>query len=795
MRAILNAALDAFIEVDSRQLITEWNAQAEKSFGWARSEIIGKGLAEILGPPPHGQIHEDLRQLILSAGENRACTSQSETVALRRDGHQFPVRLSVSRIQCGEDYRLAIFACDLTQRKHCEEQLFESQERYRAILDGIEDSYHESDLKGNYEFLNAAFFRVYGCVKEYQASHNLKCFTTPQEVLGTNFRAYTSPEGIQEVLEAYKQIYKIGQPVTREFNFTVGLGTFFIDQSITVKKNREGNIVGFRVLSRDCTERKVREQELARANEVAEAAKQVADEAKIVAEKASRAKSEFLANMSHEIRTPMNAIMGMTELVLATDLTDEQREFLSMAKSAADSLLIVLNDILDYSKIEAGKVTLDPAPFNLSDLVADSAKILALAAHKKSVELVVHIEPDVPLALIGDSTRLRQVLINLISNAIKFTAQGEVIVHVGLEEFCESVPKLHFSVCDTGIGIPLDKQHKLFQAFEQADASTTRQYGGTGLGLAISSRIAGNAEEIHALDLEDLRGLPVLIIDDNAANRSILYEITRHWRMKSECAGSGSAGLAKLEEARAAGRPFRLILLDEEMPGMNGAETMGRIRANPELSVPTVMMLTAMNQTAGTTRCHELGADRCLIKPIKSAELLTTIRKALQTAHQAEASVQATSPKSEDTEGGLRILLAEDNVINQRLALAMLGKMGHQVISAANGAEVVANYSDGEFDLILMDVQMPEMDGFEATLRIREEERATGAHILIIAMTANAMAGDRESCIKAGMDDYISKPVNRKDLEQVIARNLSHAILQISSGSHVTHERDCHRTD
>src|SRR5258708_6825567 len=287
MRAILNAALDAFIEVDSRQLITEWNAQAEKSFGWARSEIIGKGLAEILGPPPHGQIHEDLRQLILSAGENRACTSQSETVALRRDGHQFPVRLSVSRIQCGEDYRLAIFACDLTQRKHCEEQLFESQERYRAILDGIEDSYHESDLKGNYEFLNAAFFRVYGCVKEYQASHNLKCFTTPQEVLGTNFRAYTSPEGIQEVLEAYKQIYKIGQPVTREFNFTVGLGTFFIDQSITVKKNREGNIVGFRVLSRDCTERKVREQELARANEVAEAAKQVADEAKIVAGNAS----------------------------------------------------------------------------------------------------------------------------------------------------------------------------------------------------------------------------------------------------------------------------------------------------------------------------------------------------------------------------------------------------------------------------------------------------------------------------------------------------------------------------
>ncbi len=807
VRAILNAALDAFVEVDSGQLITEWNLQAEKVFGWARSEIIGKGLAEIIGPPPHGKIHADLSLALVNAGENPECNYQFETTALRRDGDRFPVRLSVSRIQCGEDCHLAIFACDLTQSKQREERLFESEERYRAILDGIEDGYDEADLKGNYQFVNAAFCRMYGRVKEHQASMDLKQFTTPEEVVGTNFREYTPPERVQEVLEMYKQVYKTGQPATHDFNFTVGSRTFFTEQSITIKKDREGHAIGFRVVSRDCTERKVREQELARAKEVVEAAKHAADEAKIVAEKASRAKSEFLANMSHEIRTPMNAIMGMTELVLATDLSDEQREFLTMAKSAADSLLVVLNDILDYSKIEAGKVTLDPAPFNLSDLVADSAKILALAAHKKGVELAFHIEPDVPLALMGDSTRLRQVMINLISNAIKFTAEGEVVVHVGLEEFYESGPRLHFSVRDTGVGIPLDKQHKLFRAFEQADASTTRQYGGTGLGLAISSRIVHlmggqmwlesapglgstfhvtvqlpvapkKTEEMPASSFEELHDLPVLIVDDNSANRNILYEITRHWRMQSECAESGLAGLAKLEESFAAGRPFRLILLDEEMPGMSGAETMDRIRANPALIAPTIMMLTAMNQSASTTRCHALGANQCLIKPLKPSELLTAIRKVLGRSHPVEVSAPVVSPASEHPKGGLRILLAEDNTLNQKLALAMLAKMGHQVISVANGAEVVANCSDGEFDLILMDVQMPEMDGFEATTRIREYERTTGAHVPIIAMTANAMAGDRETCIKAGMDDYISKPVSRKDLEQVIARNLSRTIAQ-----------------
>jgi PAS domain S-box-containing protein len=674
MRAILDTALDAFIEVDSQFLVTDWNAQAERSFGWARSEIIGKELAHIVGPPHQDRTREDLRQVLLDGGQDPLCSHQLEAVAVHRDGHQFPLELSVSCIQWGQDLRLAIFARDLTQRRQREEQFFESQQRYRAILDGIEDGYHETDLKGNYVFVNAAFLRIYGSVREHQASMNLRQFGTAEETVGTNFREYTPPESVKEVVGLYHQLYKTGQPTTHDFNFTLGLRKFFIEQSISFKKDREGKTIGFRVLSRDCTERKLREEELAKAKEVVEAAKQVAEEAKMVAENANRAKSAFLANMSHEIRTPMNAIMGMTELVLATDLTSEQREFLSMAKSAADSLLVILNDILDYSKIEAGKVTLDPAPFNLSGIVADSIKILAPAAQKKGVELAFCIELDVPLALVGDSTRLRQVMINLISNAIKFTENGEVSIHVELEEPCEAFPKLHFSVRDTGIGIPTEKQRKLFQAFEQADTSTARQYGGTGLGLAISSRI------VHLMGgqiwLESVPGIGS----------------TFHFTVQLPLAPGPAEGMRSEDSAKVSGPP---------------------------------------------------------------------------------------SAKSEHSETGLRILLAEDNLINQRLAMAMLGKMGHQVTSVSNGVEVMANLGGHQFDLVLMDVQMPEMDGFETTSRIRHQERTTGAHIPIIAMTANAMAGDREICINSGMDDYISKPINRKDLEQVIARNSSQTTVQV----------------
>ena len=798
-RCVLDASPDAYIEVNSRQRIAEWNAQAEKAFGWPRAQIIGKRISQIFDPAFHGQIHD----LFLAACDTPALKIQLEVTGLHRDGHIFPLQLTISRIQRDPAYRLAMFARDLTRDKELEKRIFESEERYLAILNGIEDGYNESDIKGTYQFVNAAFCRIYGSVSEDQKRQGLKQFTTPEEILGTNNRDYTPPDRLKQVSDVYKKVYRTGKPATFDFDFSLESKPFFIEQSITVKRDKEGNICGFRVVSRDCTQRKLREQELAKAREAIEAARLAADEAKIIAEKASHAKSEFLANMSHEIRTPLNAVMGMTELVLATDLDEEQREFLTIAKSAADSLLSVINDILDYSKIEAGKMVLDPAPFNLEDLAGESLKILALSAHKKGLELAFHIQSDIPLMRVGDAVRLRQILINLIGNAIKFTEQGEVVLYIQKKAGCKDGVELQFSVCDTGVGIPLEKQHRLFQAFQQADTSTTRQYGGTGLGLAISSRLtqlmdgrmwlesaakagsrfhftaqlplAPESQSQQALlaEIEALRGVPVLIVDDNATQRKILRELAQQWQMYPEEAESREVCLMKLEQSLEENRPFRLILLDDQMPGMDSVEILQRIRSRAEFHPSTIMMLTAIHPAAVTAHYRELDGCYCLTKPFKPAELLAIIRKTLNIGEVIEPRAPSAPYEPPRSPGPLRILLAEDNAINRKLALAMFDKMGHQAVSVANGVEVVASYASEKFDLVFMDIQMPEMDGFEAAFRIRQHERATGTHIPIIAMTANAMDGDREACIRAGMDDYISKPISRRDLEAAIMRALT----------------------
>jgi PAS domain S-box-containing protein len=795
LQAILDntSAVVYMKDVNGRYMLA--NRRFEQLFKKTQQQVLGKTDLELFPQSNAAEFQENDRR-VLETGQ----PLEIEEPVPQADGEHTYISNKFALIdRNGRPYAVGGVSTDVTALKQAERALRDAEARYYSLVESLPLRTWSKDLAGRFTFANRTLCTTFN--KHLSEIVGKTDFDFAPQELAEKYQ-----RDDRRVIES-KQVFED----VEEFQTSAG-HKLYIQVLKAPVFNSQREVVGTQGMSWDVTERVQ-----------AERATRLAMQA---AETANRAKSVFVANMSHEIRTPMNGIIGMSELLLDTPLSHDQREYVMMVNESADSLLSLINDVLDLSKVEAGKLDIETLPFELGEVLGDALKLLALRADKKGLELAWLMQPDVPRVVLGDPARLRQIIINLIGNAIKFTEQGEVVLRVQRAQGDDAVIRpiatngvgesgaflalstgrsdaslgpqiaLQFSIVDTGIGIPAEKQRLVFEAFEQADASTTRRYGGTGLGLTISMKLVeqmggriwlesepgrgsifhftaqfgiteeavGEPDDQPWRELHDLR---VLVVDDNTTHRTILSEILQSWRVATQTAADAHSGLSVLQAAVSGGRPIQLVLADADMPGRDGFWLAEQIQNTPALRTNTIMMLTASQRPVEADRCQRLGIPTYLAKPIKPSELLDAMMAALGPLVDGQPG-DALTADSHTPPSPLHVLLAEDSPVNQRVATVMLEKWGHRVSIAANGRQAIAMFKRQPFDLVLMDVQMPEMDGLEATRAIRDHERGRGNHTPIIALTAHAMKGDRDRCLAVGMDAYVTKPIRSKELARVI---------------------------
>jgi two-component system, sensor histidine kinase and response regulator len=772
-QSTLDSIADFFYVFDLAGKIVGWNKTLSRVSGYSDQELSLKSASDFFSGADVAVISEAIERVFKEG------TGKADALLVRKDGDKIPCEFNSSLLRDGTGAVIGFSGTgrDITERKKAEEALKEQEHLLRVIIDAMPACISRVDNDLRYLLIN----------KRYE-----EWFAKPADLLlGRKVSEVLGAEAWEMVRPSIEQALN-GVPATSVLKLPRADGAVFWAQASLVPFiDSEGNPSGYLTHVTDITASIEAAQDLQLAKEQAESA--------------SRAKSDFLANMSHEIRTPMNGVIGMTDLLADSELDPQQMEYVQAVKSSAELLLSVINDILDFSKIEAHKLELENVPFELRESLGGMLGTLAQRASEKGLELSCSVPCEVPDAVVGDPGRLRQVIVNLVSNAVKFTESGDVVLSVSFEKERDAPARFHFVVTDTGVGISPEKYQKIFEPFSQADSSTTRKYGGTGLGLSICANLVemmggriwvestlGQGSAFHftvsfglpqgapvrlvAAQPLFLQDLAVLVVDDNAVNRGILAEMLRNWGMHPATADSGPVALQMLGEARLTGAPYDLLLLDAGMPEMDGFELSERIQASPGGAGPAIMMLTCAGQRGDAARCRELGISAYLVKPIGQAALLEAMLTALGKRLPEAGNPLLSIPALTGSSGVLRILLAEDNRINQRVAVGMLEKKGHLVTAVRNGKEALAALAgQGEnlFDLVLMDVQMPEMGGFEATALIREQEKGSARHLPIIALTARAIEGDRESCLRAGMDGYLSKPFKSEGLLAAIETVLS----------------------